>query len=191
MSNEDCANLLDERYERVGRYERKFPRDRYEIRFLASKAAMGLLHEHSGADMYISQDPFECSTYLLGHRMVFVDADYIPSVNETVCSIQPVICCRNLGDFPMAANPGDYIYHNGFLKQVERAGTDSDGARVLYVRDVRAELYDDCPIGSIDYLSLSNNTVRFAQRRNQETDSWVEDADTTAIKDYLSSLTIT
>lgn len=190
MNKNDFGQYLHEQIERAISYDAKFSRENFEICFLVSKSAYGLLREHSYGYLTITEDPFECASYLFGHRVAFVNGDYIPRYDDEIELIQPVIVCKKCGVFPLEAEVGDYIYFNSRLIQVKDVGYIS-GSRSFGIEDICVGISDDCPSREIDRYHTYRGVLREIEERNQIRDAWVDKADPSAINEYLSSLPIT
>ena len=138
----------------------------------------------------ITEDPFACNSYLFGHRIAFVNANYVPSYNGEAFLIQPVIVCKNINHFPLEAEVGDYVFYNGFLKQVNHIDYIS-GDRVVGVTDIDVELSDNYQMSQIDREQVYCGVFRKIRAKKKKADAWINDVDNKEINDYLASLTIT
>lgn len=188
--NEDkFQSILDDLWEQLNKYEAKFG-DKFEICFLVSKA-MQEFRRPTKLSSYVTRDPFDCYTYLLGRRVIFTDQEYIPSfTSDPYGLIEPVICCKDAYTFPMAAEPGDYVFYAGNLKQVVDITLD-DGDRSVHIRDVPGDFSDDAYACANAVDRLVDQWIRYTKYREQKRDSWMADVDNAEINEYLSSLTIT
>lgn len=192
MTEDKFQNILDDLWERINKYEAKFG-NKYDIRFLVSKAAQQY-RTPTVLSSYVQRDPFDCYTYLLGRRVIFIDQDYIHSaVSDCPGLIKPVICCRDLHSFPMEAEPGDYVLYARNMKQVIEV-TYEDCDKAVHIKDIPGNLSDDPIIymdGSDKPDSLVDQWLEFKRHNEQRRDSWMSNVDSAEINDYLSSLTIT
>lgn len=189
LTKEEFEQYLLEVYAEVGYYDAKFSRECYEICFLVSRAACGLFAKYNNVPFHITDDPFDCNSYLYGHRIAFVNSNYIPSYDGVAYLIKPVIVCSLINHFPMESSPGDYVFYNGFLKQVRYIDY-MDGSRCIGITDLDVELSENYRISSTDKERTFCGAFRDIKSRNQKRDEWVKNVDTTLIDDYLSSITI-
>lgn len=192
MTEDKFQGLLDELWERVNYYESRFE-DKFDICFLVSKTAQQY-RTPTILSSYVQRDQFDCYTYLLGRRVIFIDQGYIYNMVTNVPGIiEPVICCKDPYIFPMEAEPGDYVLYANNLKQVVEVAYE-DGDRAISIKDIPGELSDGLIVDS-RYIEWESNSIDqwfdFKKRHTQERDAWVSGVDNHAINDYLSSLTIT
>lgn len=138
----------------------------------------------------IVEDPFESHSYLFGHRVAFVNANYIPSYNGDTTLIQPVVVCKNINHFPLEAEVGDYVFYNGFLKQVKYIDY-IGGDRAIGVADIDIELSDNFHMNEIDRDQFYCGVFKEVKAKKKEKDAWMNKVDNKEISDYLASLTIT
>lgn len=171
-------------------YEARFSREYFEIAFLISRAACGILYDMNEPLHRISEDPFNCSSYLFGHRIGFVNANYIPSYNGENLLISPVIVCKNINHFPLEAEVGDYVFYNGYLKQVSYIDY-IEGDRAIGVTDINIELSDNFCMSEADRKNYFCNVFKEVKTRKKNNDAWISKVDNKEINDYLSMLTIT
>ena len=191
LNNNEFENYLNEVYEEALSYESRFSREYYEIGFLVSRTACGLLARYSGEHLcLVGTDSFNGNSYLFGHRIAFVNSNYIPSFTEETFLIKPFVVCNHVNHFPMEAETGDYIFYNGWLKQATYIDM-IDGSRAIGITDINVSLSDNYIMSDVDRAQTYNGILREINDRNQRRDKWVESVDTTAIKEYLSSITIT
>ena len=191
MTEDAFQALLADLWERVIKYEIRFG-DRFEICFLVSRAAQ----QYRAPTIYKSytvQDPFDHYTYLLGHRVIFTDQEYIYNmVSDLPGLIEPVICCKDTYSFPMQAELGDYVLFANHLKQIVEVDYE-DGERVINVKDIPGRLGCDLVVDSKYWgpeTSLADKWMDFKNKRDREKDAWMLSVDNEEINEYLSSLTI-
>lgn len=190
MTSQEFDKYLLDKYEKAAYYEAKFSREHFEIDFLVSRTAYGMLYSMNEPFHRIVEDPFESHTYLFGHRVAFVNANYIPSYDGEICLIQPVIVCKNINHFPLEAEVGDYVFYNGFLKQVKYIDY-IDGDRAIGVADIDIELSDNFHMSEIDRAQFYCGVFKEAKAKKKMKDAWMNKVDNKEINDYLASLTIT
>ena len=190
LNSQDFDRYLIDTYEKATYYEARFFREYFEIAFLVSRTACGMLYSMNEPFQRIYQDPFECHTYLFGHRVAFVDANYIPSYNGETFLIQPVIVCKNINHFPLEAEVGDYVFYNGYLKQVKYIDYVS-GDRAIGVADIDVELSDNYYMSQTDREQVYCGILKELKLKKKRTDAWINKVDNKEINDYLASLTIT
>ena len=190
LTKEEFERYLLEVYDEVGDYDAKFSREYYEICFLVSRAACGLFAKYNNVPLHITDDPFGCNSYLYGHRIAFVNSNYIPSYDGEFYLIKPVIVCNRINHFPIESSPGDYVFCNGFLKQVRHIDY-MDGSRCIGITDFDVELSKNYIMSDTDKEQTFCSTFRDIKNRNQKRDEWVKNVDNSMINDYLASLTIT
>lgn len=190
LNNQDFDRYLIDTYEKATYYEARFPKEHFEIAFLVSRTACGMLYSMNEPFHRITEDPFECHSYLFGHRVAFVNANYIPSYDGETFLIQPVIVCKNINHFPLEAEVGDYVFYNGFLKQVKYIDY-IGGDRAIGVADIDIELSDNFHMSEIDRDQFYCGVFREVKAKNKKKDAWTNKVDNKEINDYLASLTIT
>lgn len=190
LNNQDFDRYLIDTYEKATYYEAKFSKEYFEIAFLVSRTACGMLYSMNEPFHRIVEDPFESHTYLFGHRVAFVNANYIPSYNGDTLLIQPVVVCKNINHFPLEAELGDYVFYNGFLKQVKYIDY-VGGDRAIGVVDIDIELSDNFHMSEIDRDQFYCGVFKEAKAKNKKKDAWTNKVDNKEINDYLASLTIT
>lgn len=187
MGERYFEKYLEKVFEEVLSYEARFSREYFEICLLVSWSVRQLLEKYSYGQYTIMEDQLGKFSYLFGHRVVFVDDDFIPVFGGGQSLIHPVIVCNAIGVFPMEAEIGDYIFFNGRLVQVVRIDY-INGNRSIHIEDIDIDLGDKL-------LGLSYSTAGHANRHYKpgkaKQDDWMNRVDTSAIDDYLSSLTVT
>lgn len=193
LSNTDFERFINDICYEILMYDERFLNDDFEICLLVSRVASAILREYNGflsPINYFSTDPFNNSVSLFGHRVAFVDADFIPSFDGTDVVVKPVITCKHDGLFPFGVEPGDYVYFGGNLKQVMSVDR-IHGNSNIRIADIDVPLDDyyipDKRRSRDEYI----DAVKKIKVRNLEKEAWVETVDTSSINDYLSSLTIT
>ena len=190
LTSQEFDRYLLDTYEKAAYYEAKFSREHFEIAFLVSRTACGMLFSLNEPFHRITEDPFECHSYLFGHRVAFVGANYIPSYNGEAFLIQPVIVCKNINHFPLEAEVGDYVFYNGFLKQVKHIDYISDD-RIVSITGIDVELSDNYYMSSTDRERVYCGILKELKLKKKRTDAWINKVDNKEINDYLASLTIT
>ena len=190
LNNQDFDRYLIDTYEKAMYYEARFSREYFEIAFLVSRTACGMLYSTNEPFFRITEDPFACNSYLFGHRVAFVNANYVPSYNGETFLIQPVIVCKNINHFPLEAEVGDYVFYNGYLKQVKYIDYLS-GDRAIGVADIDVELSDNYYMSSTDREQIYCGILKELKLKKKRTDAWINKVDNKEINDYLASLTIT
>lgn len=190
MSEKEFERYLEEVFEDVLSYDTRFSRENFEIGLLVSRAACMLFKKFGYIPRTITEDPFSRSSYLFGHRIAFVNSDTIPISGGGELLIRPVVVCNTIGVFPMEAEVGDYILFNGRLIQVAWIEY-VNGNRSFGIDDIDVELSDNRYMTTDDKSNLLRSTMRGIKKRNAKKDAWADEVDTSAIDDYLSSLTVT
>lgn len=190
LNNQEFNEYLFDAYEKAVRYEERFSREYFEISFLVSRAACRMLYDMNEPFHRISEDPFNCNSYLFGHRIAFVNANYIPSYDGEAFLIIPVIVCKNINHFPLQAEIGDYVFYNGFLKQVKYIDY-IEGDRAVGVTDIDVELSDNFCMSETDRKNFFCNVFEEVKTKKRNNDAWINKVDNKEINDYLSMLTIT
>ena len=188
MTEDDFYLLLDNVYSELCTYDAKFSRDHFEIAVLMSRTAVQLFTSFNGLYTYVQDDPHDFAAYLFGHKIVFVDDDFIMSHDGSRELIRPVIGCKEIGHFPMEAAEGDYVFFNGRLKQVKYEHF-IDGQRSLEVWNVDVDLYENAS----DLYPLEmrlDRAVRAIKKKKVRDDAWINNVDSSEINSYLASLTI-
>lgn len=122
--------------------------------------------------------------------MAFVNANYIPSYDGEALLISPVIVCKNINHFPLQAEVGDYVFYNGFLKQVKYIDY-IEGDRAVGVTDIDVELSDNFCMSETDRKNFFCNVFEEVKTKKRNNDAWINKVDNKEINDYLSMLTIT
>lgn len=190
MSEKEFERYLNEVFEETLSYDARFSKQDFEIGILVSKAACYLFSQHGYIPHAITEDSFNGSSYLFGHRIAFVNSNTIPIAGGGEFLIRPFVVCNSLGVFPMESEVGDYVFFNGNLVQVVSAGT-LNGNRSFKIEDVEVELHDYLyrfPFDKADALRSTKNKLK---KRKAKEDSWSDNVDTSAIDEYLSAITIT
>ena len=189
MTEDDFYLLLDNVYSELCTYDAKFSRDHFEIAVLMSRTAVQLFTRFNGLYTYVRDDPYNSASYLFGHKIMFVDDDFVMSHDGSRQLIRPVIVCNKIGYFPMEAAEEDYVFFNGMLKQVKYEHF-IDGQRSLEVWNVDVNLYENAS----DLYPLEMRlypAVRAIKKKKARDDAWINNVDSSAISEYLSSLPIT
>lgn len=184
----DVEQYLNEVYNKIIQYECKFSDDFYEICVLVSKGGVSLLEGYGGF-VYVQKDPFDCSHYLYGHRIIFVNNDYIPDSNRYYHVIRPVIVCKERYMFPTEADVGDFVIYNNTLKQISDVSIIS-GNKTVSISDICVRLSDSFdPTG---YHQAFDRIMEYSSKRiDVRVEDWVENPDTSAITNYFNSLSTT
>lgn len=189
MANIAVEQYLNEVYNKIIQYECKFPDEFYEICVLVSKRIVPTLENHGGF-VYLKRDLFDCSHYIMGHRIILVDEDYIPSFDHSYYdTIKPVIVCKKSYVFPTEADVGDYVIYNNILRQISDVSY-IDGDRTVIINDVYVRFNDF--FDSIRFEDTTD-TIRWISKGLTDVyiEDWPENPDTSAITEYFNSLTIT
>lgn len=188
MIDTTIERYLDEVYNKIVQYECKFSNELYDICVLVSKSVVPALRNYSGIT-YVEESPFDCSHYVFGHKVILVDADYIPSFNHYYNAIVPVIVCKTSYGFPVEADIGDYVIYNNKLRQVISADL-IEGNRSIIVDDVNVRL--DEFFDSIRYEE-TRDAIRWVSmdQINLVVEDWAKNPDTSLITEYFNSLAIT
>ena len=188
LADISVEQYLENVYDKIIQYECKFSDSLYEICVLVSKRGVSLLTGYEGT-VYIQRDPFICDHYLYGHRIIFVDDDYIPDYVSHYHTIRPVIVCKVMYVFPEEADVGDFVIFNNTLRQITDVST-IDGNRTVTVSDVYVR-YNNF-FDSLEF-KMSPDTIKWMSKGWVDVcvEDWQEDPDTSAITEYFNSLTIT
>lgn len=190
LNNQEFDRYLLDSYEKLVQYEARFSREYFEIAFLVSRTACGMLYNINESFLSITEDPFSSNSYIFGHRVAFVNANYIPSYDGDISLISPVIVCKNINHFPLEAEVGDYVFYNGFLKQVKYIDY-MEGDRAVGVTDIDVELSDNFCMSEIDRGQFYCDVFKEVNDKKKNRDAWISRVDNKEINDYLSMLTIT
>ena len=190
LNNQDFDRYLIDTYEKATYYEAKFSKEYFEIAFLVSRTACGMLYSMDEPFHRVIEDPFESHSYLFGHRVAFVNANYIPSYNGDTFLIQPVVVCKNINYFPLEAEVGDYVFYNGFLKQVKYIDY-IEGDRAIGVTDIDVELSDNFHMSERDRDQFYCGVFKEIKTKKKNKNTWINNVDNKEINDYLATLTIT
>ena len=187
LSDISVEQYLENVYDNIIQYECKFSDSLYEICVLVSKRGVSLLTGYEGT-VYIQRDPFICDNYLYGHRIIFVDDDYIPDFVNHYHTIQPVIVCKGVV-FPGEVDVGDFVIFNNTLRQITDV-SNIGGNRTVAVSDVYVR-YNDL-FNSIKF-KMTSDTIGWMSNGWVDVcvEDWQENPDTSAITEYFNSLTIT
>ena len=188
LADISAEQYLENVYDKIIQYECKFSDSLYEICVLVSKRGVSLLTGYEGT-VYIQRDPFICDHYLYGHRIIFVDDDYIPDYVSHYHTIRPVIVCKGMYVFPAEADVGDFVIFNNTLRQITDVSI-IGGNRTVTVSDVYVR-YNDF-FDSIKF-KMTSDTIRWMSNGWVDVcvEDWQENPDTSAITEYFNSLTIT
>ena len=190
LNSQDFDRYLIDTYEKATYYEARFSKEYFEIAFLISRTACGILYSMNEPFHRVIEDPFESHSYLFGHRVAFVNANYIPSYNGDTFLIQPVVVCKNINHFPLEAEVGDYVFYNGFLKQVKYIDY-IGGDRAISIVDIDVELSDNFHMSERDRDQFYCGVFKEIKAKKKKKDAWMNKVDNKEINDYLASLTIT
>lgn len=184
----DVEQYLNEVYNKIIQYECKFSDDLYEICVLVSKGGVSLLEGHGGF-VYVQKDPFCCDHYLYGHRIIFINNDYIPDFNRYYHVIRPVIVCKERYMFPTEADVGDFVIYDNTLRQISDVSIIS-GNKTVSISDICVRLSNSFdPTG---YHQALDRIMEYSRKRiDVRVEDWVENPDTSAITNYFNSLATT
>ena len=193
MFDDRLQEFVGDLWGRITNYEARFDRDKFEICLLISKT-MQQYRAPDGLVRYVQRNPFDFSTYLFGHRVIFTDQEYIYNFNTGMPGlIEPVVCCKDPYIFPTEAEPGDYVCFSNRIKQVVDVLYEF-GNRSLRVKDIPGEFCDEMGVEA-KYIDWTRNSIEqwldYRVRKYQGRDDWTYNVDNAAINNYLSSLTIT
>lgn len=163
-----------------------------EICLLVSKVGVYGFNRYGLGDGGIDIESYNDGCSLYGFRLLFTPEELIPShcaFNGGI--IEPVICCGQYYGFP-TVHVGTYVLFNGRLVQITAVEESSFG-RSIQIKGIDIWFDSYTPVEP-RYRSRFDDfviTVRDIERRNKEREQWAINPDTSAISDYLSSLTIT
>ena len=194
MNKDDYERLLEDTYCKIVEYEERFSRDLYEIAVLMPKVTADLFVKYNGFQRYVQYDLHETSMYLFGHKVIFVNEDFIRSHNGDPEPLHLVIGCKERDTFPMQANAGDYVFHNGDLFQIKNEFF-VDGQRGFETKIVDFEYTDiifdtGLNIRKKYRRKMWHEALLEIQERNQKKEAWIEQVDHNEINTYLLSLPI-
>lgn len=188
MADIITEQYLENVYDKIVQYECKFSDSLYEICVLVSNRGVSLLTGYEGT-VYIQRDHFVCDHYLCGHRIIFVDDDYIPDFNGYYNVIRPVIVCKEKYMFPTEADVGDFVIYDNTLKQISNVSIIS-GNKSVSISDICVH-----PSGFPDPTwrhQALDRIMEYSKRRiDVRVEDWVENPDTSAITNYFNSLATT
>lgn len=190
MSEKEFERYLNEVFEETLSYDARFINQDFEIGILLSKAAFSLFRKHGYIPYAITEDPFNSSAYLFGHRIAFANSDTIPIAGGGELLIRPFVVCNSIGVFPMESEVGDYVLFNGRLVQVTHIGY-TNGNRTFQIEDIEVEISDGYYMSSVEKDETLSERMRYFRKKKENRDAWADNVDTSAIEDYLSSLTVT
>lgn len=188
LADINAEQYLDNIYDKIVQYECKFSDSIYEICVLVSNRGVSLLTGYEGT-VYIQRDSFVCDHYLYGHRIIFVDDDYIPDFSGYYHVIRPVIVCKERYMFPTEADVGDFVIYDNTLKQISNVSIIS-GNKSVSVSDICVRLS-----GFLEPTwrhQALDRIMEYSKRRiDVRVEDWVENPDTSAITNYFNSLATT
>lgn len=187
MADISTEQYLENVYDKIVQYECKFSDSLYEICVLVSKGGVSLLTGYEGT-LYIQRDPFICDHYLYGHRIIFVDDDYIPDFVSHYHTIQPVIVSKVMCVFPEEADVGDFVIFNNTLRQITDISV-IGGNKTVTVSNVYVR-YNDF-FDTMKFKMTSDTIMWMNGLADVCVKDWQDDPDTSAITEYFNSLTIT
>lgn len=90
----------------------------------------------------------------------------------------------------MESEVGDYVLFNGRLVQVTHIGY-TNGSRTFRIEDIEVEISDRYYMSSDEKAETLSERMKYLRKRKENQDAWADNVDTSAIEEYLSSLTIT
>lgn len=195
MNRDEYEQLLEDTYCKIVEYEARFSRDLYEIAVLMPRVTAELFEKYGGFQRHVQYDLHETSIYLFGHKVIFVDADFITSHKGAPELLHLVIGCKERDTFPIQANAGDYVFHNGDLFQIKNEFF-VDGQCGFETRIVDFEYTDmifdtGLNIRKKCRRKMWHETILDIQERNQKKEAWIEHVDNAEINNYLESFIIT
>lgn len=196
MNEARFEELFDDLYDEVLKYDSKFRNDRFEIRWLVSKSGVRILEHYAGICISTKVSMTGSEHYLFGHKIMFLDNEYLPDESHLfpLRHIRPVICCNSLGHFPMSAGVGDYVYCDGYLRQIIAADYDCEDES-LHIKTFDELIWDD-------YLFTKRSNLNFdfpvdhlgrlgeSLDKSTQSDSWYKDIDTSELQNYINSLPV-
>lgn len=192
LSKKEFERYLDKVFDEVLMYDARFSavsRQEFEIGILLSKAACSLFRRYGYIPHTITEDPFNCSSYLFGHRIAFLNSDIIPNEWGDELLVKPFIVCNSIGVFPTESEVGDYVLFNGRLVQVIHIGY-TNGRRTFQIEDIEVEISDRYYMSSDEKAEALSERMKYLRKRKENQDAWADNVDTSAISEYLSTLTV-